>query len=92
MKAKQKTNPPIKKLEAGRVVAAIWQNETKAGIQYSVTFKRRYRKEDGKWADSTSFGRNDLLVVAELARQAFTTLISDLADDSGDVPEVTEKE
>lgn len=72
---------PIKELRFGKVRAAIWQNETKGGIFHSVTFSRLYKTEAGKWADSTSFNRQDLLVIAKLAEKAFTTLHENLGDD-----------
>lgn len=74
---------PIANVRLGRIRAAIWQNETKVGIRYSVTFSRLYKAEDGKWADSTSFNRDDLLILAQVAELAFTTLHQNLGDDSG---------
>jgi hypothetical protein len=39
---------------------------------YTATFSRAYVGSDGHWADSTSFGRDDLLVLAKLADTAHT--------------------
>jgi hypothetical protein len=38
-----------------------------------MTFSRSYREggENGQWKSASSFGRDDLLPVAELARMAF---------------------
>ena len=53
--------------------AAIWQNETKAGLRYGVTFSRLYRTEDGKWANSTTFDRQDLLAeMSAVADEVFS--------------------
>ena len=48
--------------------AAIWENNIGDGVIYNVTFSRIY-KDAGEWKTSTSFGRDDLLVLAKLADQ-----------------------
>lgn len=66
-KPKQK---PLHKIRDGRISATIWANPMKDGkTLYSVTFSRLY-KQGESLKDSTSFGRNDLLVVAKLAQDA----------------------
>lgn len=75
---------PITELRYGKVRAAIWRNETKAGIFHSVTFSRLYKTEQGKWADSNSFNRQDLLVLAKLAEKAFVTLNESLGEEEED--------
>ncbi|MFK7737000.1 MAG: hypothetical protein AB8B50_13275 [Pirellulaceae bacterium] len=51
--------------------ADIWENESQHGSRHNVTLSRLYR--DGEeWKDSTSFGRDDLLLVAKVADQAHT--------------------
>jgi hypothetical protein len=61
---------PVHEIRLGRIKAAVWQNQTQNGSRYNVTLSRLYR--DGtRWKDSTSFGRDDLLVVAKIAEQAF---------------------
>ena len=55
----------------GRVRAAIWENDTQNGTRHNVTFARLYR--DGEqWKDSSSFGRDDLPLVAKVADQVHT--------------------
>jgi len=57
---------PVHEIRLGRIKAAIWENETQNGSLYNVTFVRLYR--DGKqWKDATSFGRDDLPLVAKVA-------------------------
>ena len=57
---------PVHEIRLGRIKAAIWENETQNGTMYNVTLCRLYR--DGKqWKDSTSFGRDDLPLVAKVA-------------------------
>ena len=90
---KQQKNKPVKTLRVGTICAAIWQNETKAGTQHRVTFSRLYKTEKGKWADSTSFNRKDLLGIALVAVKAFSTLHESLGDASErDEEDVSEKE
>ena len=57
---------PIHEVRLGRVKAAIWQNETEHGMRYSVAITRLYRIEE-RWETSTSFGRDDLPLVAKVA-------------------------
>ncbi|MCA9160423.1 MAG: hypothetical protein KDA72_18960 [Planctomycetales bacterium] len=53
----------------GRIKAAIWENETQNGSRHNVTVSRLYR--DGEqWKDSSSFGRDDLPLVAKVVDQA----------------------
>jgi hypothetical protein len=88
---KQQKNKPVKTLRVGKLCGAIWQNETKAGTQYRVTFSRLYKNEKGKWADSTSFNRQDLLGIALVAVKAFSALHEGLSDSSErDEQDVTE--
>lgn len=47
--------------------AAVWQNESEKGPFYNVTVSRSY-KDGETWKESTSFGYDDILLVAELLR------------------------
>ena len=62
-------NKPIHELRWGRIRAAIWENDTQNGTRHNVTLSRLYKDGD-QWKDSTSFGRDDLLVVAKVAEAA----------------------
>ena len=57
--------------------AAIWQNATEKGTRYNVTFSKLYRDKEDNWKDTTSFGKEDLLLLAEVARQAAGILYGD---------------
>ena len=62
---------PVHEVRMGRVRAAIWENDTQNGTRHNVTFARLYR--DGEqWKDSSSFGRDDLPLVAKVADQVHT--------------------
>jgi len=62
---------PVHEIRIGRIRAAVWINETENGVRHNVTISRLYRDEQqGQWKDSTSFGRDDLPLVAKVADQA----------------------
>ena len=67
---------PIDEVRLGRVKAAIWQNavDTPNGrgfVRYGVTFEKLYLNKDGQWRGTGSFGKDDLLLLAKVAEQAF---------------------
>jgi len=62
---------PVHEVRMGRVRAAIWENDTQNGTRHNVTFTRLYRDGD-KWKDSSSFGRDDLPLLAKVADRVHT--------------------
>ena len=60
---------PVHEVRLGKVKAAIWRNETDLGARYSVTITRIYKTESG-WESSSSFGRDELPLVAKVADMA----------------------
>jgi hypothetical protein len=68
---RQERQRPAHEVRLGRIKAAIWANSTDQGVRYSVTVTRLYKdQESGEWRTSTSFGRDDLLLVAQVAEMA----------------------
>lgn len=65
---------PVHGFRLGKCRAAVWDNTTDKGARYNVTFSKLYLDKDGKWRDTSSFGRGDLLLLAELARQTASFL------------------
>ncbi len=63
---------PVHEVRIGAIRAAVWENETENGTRYNVTFTRLYKDDQDRWQDSTSFGRDDLLVLAKVADLAHT--------------------
>jgi hypothetical protein len=70
---------PIHEIRLGRVKAAIWENEAGNSTRFNTTFVKSYRiKEDDRnaddngWRETSSFGRDDLPLLAKLADQAHT--------------------
>lgn len=62
---------PVHEIRFGRVKAAIWENDTQNGTRHNVTFSRLYKDGD-QWKDSTSFGRDDLPLLAKVADRVHT--------------------
>lgn len=72
----QTTNPtpnnqPVHQIRHGVVSASIWRQETDKGPVFNVSFQRSYKDADDAWKNSTSFGRNNLLVLSLIAARAF---------------------
>lgn len=63
-------NKPVHTIRHGVVSASIWRQESDQGSVFNVTFQRSYKDGDD-WKNSTSFGRNNLLVVSLIAARAF---------------------
>jgi hypothetical protein len=57
---------PAHEIRLGRIKATIWENVTENGKRYNVTLSRLYRDEE-EWKQTTSFGRDDLPLVAKVA-------------------------
>ena len=62
---------PVYEVRLGRIRAAIWKNQTENGVRHNVTFSRIY-KQGNDWQQSTSFGRDDLPLIAKVADLAHT--------------------
>ncbi len=78
--AKQK---PVHELRLGRIKAAIWANETDNGTRHNVTITRLYKDGD-EWKTSTSFGREELPLVAKIADMAHTWIYQQGQENNGD--------
>jgi len=64
-------NGPVHEIKLGRVRASVWANgRDRQIVWYSVSLSRIYRDGD-KWKSITSFGRDDLPVIAMAAEMAY---------------------
>ena len=68
---------PVHELRLGRIRAAVWENSTQNGTRHNVTVSRLYKDGDD-WKDSTSFGRDDLPLLAKVVDLAHSWIF-DLA-------------
>lgn len=76
-KEKQK---PTHEIRLGRIKAAIWANETKQGVRYNVTICRLYKDEnEDAWKNSSSFGRDDLLLASKVLDRAHSWILATIA-------------
>ena len=75
-KTEKTANPPVQTIRYGSVRAAIWRNIVDNGNAsrplYCVTFSRSYRDGENNWKESSSFGADDLLLLAKAADEAHT--------------------
>jgi hypothetical protein len=56
---------PTHEIRLGRVKAVIWANKTDRGTRHNVTVSRLYKDGD-EWKQTSSFGRDDLPLVAKI--------------------------
>lgn len=56
---------PAHEIRLGRVKATIWANETDNGTRHNVSVSRLYKDGD-EWKATSSFGRDDLPLVAKV--------------------------
>lgn len=67
---------PVDHVRVGAISVAIWQNEGARGRPvYNATADRLYRdRETGEWHTTSSFGRDDLLLLSKAADAAHTRI------------------
>ncbi len=85
--AKSKKPKPVHEVRLGRIKAAIWANETDNGVRHNVTLSRLYKPEGEDWQDSTSFGRDDLPLVAKVADMAHSWIFQTTQEQNGSARE-----
>ncbi|MBU6401008.1 MAG: hypothetical protein KGS61_11865 [Verrucomicrobia bacterium] len=67
-------NKPIHEIRLGAIKAAVWRNDTDAGVRYNATFSRLFKQGD-TWQSSDSFGRDDLLLLGKVADQVHSWIL-----------------
>src|SRR4051794_39271946 len=83
---KQERQRPTHEVRLGRIKGAIWANGTDQGVRYGVTLSRLYKDpESDEWRTSTSFGRDDLLLVAKVCELALLWIYQQ-GQDNDEVP------
>jgi hypothetical protein len=82
--SKSKKAKPVQEIRIGRLKAAIWANETEGGsIRHNVTFSRLFKLENEEWQDSSSFGRDDLLLLGKLADRVHSWIYKQTQEQNG---------
>jgi hypothetical protein len=75
-KTEKTTNRPVHTVRYGAIRAAIWRNVVDNGNatrpRYCVTFSRSYKDGENQWKESSSFGGDDLLLLAKAADETHT--------------------
>lgn len=62
---------PVHEIRIGRIKAVVWSNRTENGVRHNVTLRRIFKRDqNAQWEQSDVFGRDDLLLVAEVCRLA----------------------
>lgn len=72
--ASSATRRPVENIRHGNVEIAIWKNTGAKGDFYSASAPTIRYKEGEEWKEGSSFGRHDLLDLAEAAREAATKI------------------
>ena len=74
-------NQPIKKIRAGSVACALWENEAtvngKAVTMLKASIERRFTDKDGNWKSSTSFSRNEIPLAIHCLKKAFEIMLEE---------------
>ena len=75
---------PAHKIRISNLSCTIWRNTSneKGTTWYSVTPSRSYKAGDDTWKETDSLGFDDLLIMAELHRQAFVWIAKQMQADS----------
>jgi hypothetical protein len=73
---------PIHEIKLGRVRATVWENSGEKGTYCKVVFSKLYKKYN-KWNDTSSFGREDLLLLAKVAEQTAFFLYGEKPEEEG---------
>ena len=72
---------PVKKIRAGSVSCALWENEINVnGTKKTVlkaTLDRRYKDQNGEWKSSSSFGRNEIALAIYCLAHAFHVMVGE---------------
>ncbi|MDA7979466.1 MAG: hypothetical protein MPJ50_11940 [Pirellulales bacterium] len=73
-----KKSGPVHEIRLGRIRAAIWANDTQNGTRHNVTVTRLFKDGD-EWKDSSSFGRDDLPLVAKVLDRCHSWIFEESA-------------
>ena len=72
---------PKREVRIGRIKAALWENQHDGESYTNITVSRIYKDKQNDWQSSDSFGRDDLLVLSQVALAAYSDLAPTEAKD-----------
>ncbi len=82
-KGSSDSNRPVQRLSLRGISASVFENTTDKGVPFhKVSITRTYREADGEFKTTNNFSRDDLPLVAELARQAWLSIMKFESDQS----------
>ena len=70
-------NKPSHEIRLGRIKGVAFENELENGIRHGVVFSKLYKDGDGAWQSGSSFGREDLPLLAKVADEMHVALYRD---------------
>jgi hypothetical protein len=73
-RAESAARRPKDTVKHGNVEIAIWENQGSGGTFYSASTPTIRYKDGEEWKDGSSFGRHDLLDLAQAAQEAATKI------------------
>ncbi len=75
---------PVSKYRANGIIVSVWENEGGKGTYHTFGLQRSYKDPDGQWKTSPSLRAGDLVIAAELLRQAFLDFGMKTVNPAGD--------
>ena len=78
----QNDNSPEFVLRDGNLRSATWRSEGEYGPMFNTKLTKIYRDEDGEFRETSTLNANDLLRVAELARETHQEVLGRQRDHS----------
>lgn len=72
---------PVHEIRLGAIKTTIWENHTEAGTRHNVAVFRLF-KDGENWKQTTSFGRDDLLILAKVVDLAHSWIHESANSDS----------
>lgn len=75
-------NRPVTEIRIGRIKATVWENQADGRPYHTFKLTKLYRKDDA-WKETTSFGRDDALLIMKVVDQVHS-FIFEHGTDNGD--------
>ena len=81
-KSESTSKKPVHEIRMGRIRASVWENDTANGTMFNVTFSRLYKDDNDAWANSSSFGRDDLPLLGKVTDRAHSWIFDNMSSDA----------